>query len=83
MSVRNNPLDNPNALDEATNLALGQIVRDFGTPTYAFSVQQLRSQVEKLRGHLPAEVEILYSLKANASIGICDILALVFSQSTQ
>lgn len=71
----NNPLDNPNALDEATHLALGQIARDFGTPTYAFSVQQLRSQVEKLRGHLPAEVEIFYSLKANASLGICDIFS--------
>jgi diaminopimelate decarboxylase len=55
--------------------ALGEIVRRYGTPTYAFDVQRLQSQVEKLRNHLPSEIEILYSLKANASLGICDVFA--------
>ena len=52
-----------------------EIVRRYGTPTYAFDLQRLRTQVEKLRTSLPAAVEILYSLKANASLGICDVLA--------
>lgn len=51
-----------------------EIVRRYGTPTYAFDIRRLREQVEKLRTHLPADVEILYSLKANASLGICDVL---------
>ncbi|MEX0819109.1 MAG: alanine racemase [Pirellulaceae bacterium] len=60
---------------EATLLALREIARRYGTPTYAFDARRLTAQVEKLRGHLPSEVEILYSLKANASLGICDVLS--------
>ncbi len=56
------------------HLYLLEIVRRFGTPTYAFDLRWLRTQVEKLRTQLPATVEILYSLKANASLGICDTL---------
>ena len=59
---------------EAPVDALLEIVRRHGTPTYAFDVRRLRAQVEKLRTHLPAAVDILYSLKANASLGICDVL---------
>ena len=62
-------------MDEATLLALREISRRHGTPTYAFDVQRLRAQVDKLTSHLPAEIEVLYSLKANASLGICDIFA--------
>ncbi len=60
-------------MDEV-NRHLLEIVRRFGTPTYAFDVRRLRAQVEKLRTHLPTAIEILYSLKANASLGICDVL---------
>lgn len=56
------------------NRHLREIVRRYGTPTYAFDVRRLRAHVEKLRTHLPAAIEILYSLKANASLGICDVL---------
>ena len=59
---------------DQVNQQLREIVRRYGTPTYAFDVRRLRSQVEKLRTHLPAAIEILYSLKANASLGICDVL---------
>lgn len=55
--------------------ALREIASRFGTPTYAFDIRRLQSQVEKLRNHLPSEVEILYSLKSNASLGICDVFA--------
>lgn len=60
---------------ESTASALRDIARRFGTPTYAFDIQRLRGQVEKLRNHLPPETEFFYSLKANASLGICDVLA--------
>lgn len=60
-------------MDEV-NRHLLEIVRRYGTPTYAFDVRRLREQVAKLRTHLPPVVEILYSLKANASLGICDVL---------
>lgn len=61
-------------LDSIPNL-LAEIVRRHGTPTYAYDVRRLRAQADKLRANLPGEVEILYSLKANASLGICDVLA--------
>jgi diaminopimelate decarboxylase len=61
-------------MDQVNNYLL-EIVRRYGTPTYAFDVRRLRAQVEKLRSHLPPAIQILYSLKANASLGICDVLA--------
>jgi diaminopimelate decarboxylase len=60
---------------EAPVETLLQIARLYGTPTYAYDVARLRAQVNKLRTNLPEAVEILYSLKANASLGICSILA--------
>src|SRR5262249_40207374 len=54
---------------------LKEIVRRFGTPTYAYDIARIRAQVEKLRAFLPRAVEILYSLKANASLGLCGVLA--------
>lgn len=59
----------------ATASTLRNIARRFGTPTYAFDIQRLRAQVEKLRNDLPLETEFFYSLKANASLGIGDVLA--------
>ena len=59
---------------DQVNQELLEIVRRFGTPTYAFDIRRLRAQVAKLRSNLPLAVEILYSLKANASLGICDVL---------
>ena len=54
---------------------LAEIAGQYGTPTYAFDVRRLRAQADKLRQHLPKSVDVLYSLKANASLGICDVLA--------
>lgn len=52
-----------------------EIVRRYGTPTYAYDLDRLRTQVNRLRGLMPNETEILYSLKANASLGISDVFA--------
>lgn len=61
--------------DSLTTDALRHVAERYGTPTYAFDVRCLRAQADKLRAHLPGDVEVLYSLKANASLGICDVLA--------
>jgi diaminopimelate decarboxylase len=61
--------------DDSTVRALQEIAKRYGTPAYAFDVQQLRAQVEKLRRELPADVGVYYSLKANASLGICEVFA--------
>ncbi len=61
--------------DQSIVQVLLDIVGCYGTPTYAFDIQRFRIQVEKLKRELPAAVEILYSLKANASLGICDVFA--------
>src|SRR5262245_32251704 len=54
---------------------LREIVRRYGTPTYAYDIGRVRSQVARLHDTLPPAVEILYSLKANASLGLCGVLA--------
>lgn len=64
----------PASPDADTLFALREIARRHGTPTYAFDVRRLRRQAETLRGTLPG-VEVLYSLKANASLGICEVFA--------
>jgi diaminopimelate decarboxylase len=51
------------------------IVRRHGTPTYAYDLDSIRAQAAKLRTHLPAAVDVFYSLKANASLGLCGLLA--------
>jgi diaminopimelate decarboxylase len=54
---------------------LREVVRRHGTPAFAYDLDRIRSQVAKLRAHLPAAVEVVYSLKANASLGLCDFIA--------
>lgn len=61
--------------EQETRSILSEISNRYGTPTYAFDIRRLQSQVGKLREHLPPSVELLYSLKANASLGICDVLS--------
>ena len=70
-----NEWGSPIAPDRTPVETLLEITRRYGTPTYAFDVRRLRAQVAKLRAALPAEVEFFYSLKANASLGLCDVFA--------
>src|SRR5437870_2932873 len=60
---------------EAPVQTLLEVVRRHGTPTYAYDLGRIRSQVAKLRAHLPPAVDVLYSLKANASLGLSGFLA--------
>jgi diaminopimelate decarboxylase len=61
--------------DDATRETLLQIARQHGTPAYAFDVQRLRTQANRLQTELPDAIDVFYSLKANASLGICDVFA--------
>jgi diaminopimelate decarboxylase len=54
---------------------LREVVRRHGTPTYAYDLARLRAQVDRLHTVLPSAVEVFYSLKANASLGLCGFLA--------
>jgi aldehyde dehydrogenase (NAD+) len=54
---------------------LREIVRQHGTPIYAYDLQRIRTQVARLRESLPQRVELFYSLKANPSLGLCGFLA--------
>jgi diaminopimelate decarboxylase len=65
----------PAVVKQAPLAALREIVRRHGTPTYAYDLQRIRAQVDLLRTHLPQAVEVFYSLKANASLGLAGFLA--------
>jgi diaminopimelate decarboxylase len=69
------PTEGTVARVEAPVQALREIVKRYGTPTYAYEVPRIRAQVAKLRATLPRAVEVLYSLKANASLGVSQVLA--------
>lgn len=60
---------------EAPVQTLLEAVQRYGTPLYAYDLGRIRAQIAKLRDHLPAAVQVLYSLKANASLGLCGVLA--------
>jgi diaminopimelate decarboxylase len=54
---------------------LREVVRRHGTPTYVYDLGQIRAQIARLKAALPPAVEVLYSLKANASLGLCSFIA--------
>ncbi len=68
------PLRAPGLPVAASLQTLLEVVRRHGTPTYAYDLGSIRSQVSKLRTHLPPAVDVVYSLKANASLGLCGFL---------
>jgi diaminopimelate decarboxylase len=61
--------------DEQAARMLRNIAVRCGTPTYAYDLSRLRLQVARLQTALPSEVRILYSLKANPSLGLCGVIA--------
>ena len=60
---------------EAPTATLLEIARRHGTPTYAYDLDVMRAQVDMLRNALPGDVDVLYSLKANASLGLSSLFA--------
>jgi diaminopimelate decarboxylase len=60
---------------EAVSRLLLDLAERFGTPTYAYDVARMHRQVGGLRAALPPAVDLLYSLKANPSLGLCSLFA--------
>jgi diaminopimelate decarboxylase len=54
---------------------LREIVHRYGTPLYAYDLNRIRGQMERLGKHVPSNIEILYSLKANGCLGLCRFIA--------
>lgn len=54
---------------------LQTIAERYGTPTFAYDLDRIRQQVAGLRASFPPSVDILYSLKANPSPGLCRFIA--------
>jgi diaminopimelate decarboxylase len=55
--------------------ALLAAARRSGTPLFAYDLARLRAQIVKIKSNLPPAVQVHYSLKANASLGLCGVLA--------
>jgi diaminopimelate decarboxylase len=47
----------------------------YGTPLYLYDLQNLRDRVAAILAILPSHVNLLYSLKANPSLGLCALFA--------
>jgi diaminopimelate decarboxylase len=62
-------------LAEVTIQTLHTIAQRYGTPTYAYDIGWMRNRVAELRIEIPRSVDLLYSLKANPSLGLCDLMA--------
>lgn len=54
---------------------LRRVAELYGTPTYAYDIGRIRNQVSAVRRSLPAEIDLLYSVKANPSLGLCNLMA--------
>lgn len=66
--------------EAAGELAIGgvgvsEMAARFGTPLYVYSGDVILRQVRRLREALGAETSLFYSLKANPSLGVCQLLA--------
>lgn len=66
---------NDRAPPENSYSSLREIVRRFGTPTYAYDLARIRVQMDRLRANLAPAVDVLYSLKANPSLGLSAYIA--------
>lgn len=75
ISASRTPAHSPRLPVDAPVQTLLEIVRQHGTPTYAYDLESIRAQVSKLQTHLPPAVDVIYSLKANASLGLGGFLA--------
>ncbi|MEG3628669.1 type III PLP-dependent enzyme domain-containing protein [Streptomyces poriticola] len=54
--------------------AVSALAEEFGTPLFIYDADILEATYRKLRGALPANVDVFYSLKANPNISVCALL---------
>jgi len=65
----------PVAANSTSPTVLTQAAERYGTPLYLYDIENLRDRVAAILALLPANVDLLYSLKANSSLGLCTLLA--------
>lgn len=56
-------------------IGVGELVRRFGTPMYAYDGDELAARLDRLHELLHPRMEIFFSLKANPNVSICALLA--------
>jgi diaminopimelate decarboxylase len=56
-----------------SGIPVSEIARDFGTPFYLYHGETVVERVRRVRGALGTEVS--YSVKANPSLGVCQLIA--------
>lgn len=54
--------------------ATSALAEEFGTPLFVYDADILEDTYRKLRGVLPASVDVFYSLKANPNVSVCALL---------
>ena len=47
---------------------LSKVIKEFGTPTYIFDINEVKSRIKYLRNKLPEGVKLCYAIKANTFI---------------
>lgn len=56
-------------------VTLEELVQRFGTPLYVYSGDLLVAQLQRLQRALGPETHVVFSVKANPSLGVCQLLA--------
>ena len=56
-----------------SGIPISEIAREFGTPFYLYHGETIVERVRRVRGSLGTEVS--YSVKANPSLGVCQLIA--------
>src|SRR3712207_9434628 len=56
-----------------SRVPISRIARDYGTPFYLYSGEMIVERVRRVKEAIGTEVS--YSLKANPSVGVCQLIA--------
>lgn len=56
------------------NIPVTQLVEKYGEPLYAYDLEVIQKQYERLRAAIPDQVEVFYSMKANPNVSIVAFL---------
>ncbi|MFD5590513.1 hypothetical protein ACFWJI_03625, partial [Streptomyces griseorubiginosus] len=60
--------------DHIQGNSMAALAEEFGTPLFVYDADVLEDTYRRLRGILPAGVDVFYSLKANPNVSVCALL---------
>ncbi|MGA5036504.1 diaminopimelate decarboxylase [Streptomyces capoamus] len=60
--------------DHIQGNTMAELAEEFGTPLFVYDADILEDTYRRLRGVLPAGVDVFYSLKANPNVSVCALL---------